>query len=779
MLTTVPEPACQGCGLGLTGANFRKVGPSGLGDPMNAYPHSMAWFQEHLYVGTTRANLANRALQIRQNTPERMGEIWPVPVPDTYWGNDLAAEIWRYCPPTGEWTRLYKAPLVRGIGGFDVPLSVGFRAMAVFQGRSDPAPALYVPTWASHQTPSSLMLRSGDGVRFEVVSEPGDGLPENRPRSLRGLTAFNGWLFASPVVGQKRLEPNVAGYVAIVASADPAKGGWRRACEFHFGDPNNVSIFKMAVCNGALYAGTMNINEGFQVWKTDAAGEPPFRWKKVLSHGAYRGRLNQIAMTLMPLGDGLYLGSAIQNCSFDFDYHVGPAPPEVIRINPDDSWDLLVGEPRMTPDGLKVPRSGLGPGFGNPFAGYLWSMGVHEGWLYAATAVWAVFLRYSGRQDRWPPHTRPLLTPRFIEDLLHRFGGCDLWRTRDGDSWVPVTQNGFGNCYNIGFRDQVSSPFGLFVGAANPFGPHVAVRRLAGWKYEHNPRGGLEIWLGSAPPEPPAQDSSAAVVRGRLEGSQALTPAAPQSEREVRKSLVHRFFGQSGFRHFGYWRPGTRDAQTACEELVDEVAAFLPEKPGAIADVGCGGGATTARLVAHYPAAAVVGITPRRRALPECRRRAPAARFLHRRLPSLGLEAGSLDAVVWIKGFGPIGRRDRLLRQSLGALKPGGWLACFDVLPAGRHKPGWGFARAENPAVTAAEYGERLSAAGFETVRVVDVTDESRVAFGRQLAKFLALQDLGDGLWDLSYSEWESYLREGEPPAGRCVLAAARKPLGA
>jgi SAM-dependent methyltransferase len=145
----------------------------------------------------------------------------------------------------------------------------------------------------------------------------------------------------------------------------------------------------------------------------------------------------------------------------------------------------------------------------------------------------------------------------------------------------------------------------------------------------------------------------------------------------------------------------------------------------------------------------------------------------------LGLEAGSLDAVVWIKGFGPIGRRDRLLRQSLGALKPGGWLACFDVLPAGRHKPGWGFARAENPAVTAAEYGERLSAAGFETVRVVDVTDESRVAFGRQLAKFLALQDLGDGLWDLSYSEWESYLREGEPPAGRCVLAAARKPLGA
>ena len=56
--------------------------------------------------------------------------------------------------------------------------------------------------------------------------------------------------------------------------------------------------------------------------------------EKVLSHGAYRGRLNQIAMTLRSFNDYLYVGSAIQNCSFDFDNNIGPSPQKCSVLIP-------------------------------------------------------------------------------------------------------------------------------------------------------------------------------------------------------------------------------------------------------------------------------------------------------------------------------------------------------------------------------------------------------------------------------------------------------------
>ena len=76
-------------------------------------------------------------------------------------------------------------------------------------------------------------------------------------------------------------------------------------------------------------------------------------------------------------------------------------------------------------------------------------------------------------------------------------GGCELWRTTDGDRWMPVTLNGFGNYFNWGIRSLLSTPAGLFAGTANPFGPTVAVTGPAGWPHEPNPLGGTEVWHGS------------------------------------------------------------------------------------------------------------------------------------------------------------------------------------------------------------------------------------------------------------------------------------------
>ena len=236
---------------------------------------------------------------------------------------------------------------------------------------------------------------------------------------------------------------------------------------------------------------------GYQVWKTDAEGKPPYKWKKVIGFGAYRGKYNQIAITLCPFKGQLYVGSAIQGGGYDNDNRVGPGQPEIIRLNPDDSWELLVGEPRHTPDGYKSPLSCLQPGFGKPFVGYLWSMGSHDGWLYAGTFDWTTNLKYMGTKV-FPERLQRIITPQFMEGVVEKIGGFDLWKTYDGITWLPVTNNGFGNPFNYGIRNMVSSPHGFFIGAANPFGPDVAVRRKAGWNYEENLRGGAEIWLGSS-----------------------------------------------------------------------------------------------------------------------------------------------------------------------------------------------------------------------------------------------------------------------------------------
>jgi ubiquinone/menaquinone biosynthesis C-methylase UbiE len=759
---------------GLIKRNFRKVAPNGLEDPLNSYPHSMAWHQDYLYVGTSRANLANRGTQIARKTPERIGEIWPVKIPRNGYDNDLRAQIWRYHPPTDRWSKVFTSPMVKGTDGSTIPQSIGFRSMISFQGLSDSEPALYVPTWGTYFYPYSFMLRSGDGVNFDVVSEPGRCIPYEQIWGLRGLVAFKGRLFASPAAGRARHEPNAAGFTGVLVSEDPARGDWKLACKPNFGDPNNFSVFQVGAFNGYLYAGTLNIHEGYQVWKTDAEGEPPFKWKKVLSHGAYRGKFNQIAMTLVPFKDCLYVGSGIQNGGFDFDNNIGPAAPELVCIHRDDSWELVFGEPRITPDGFKLPLSGIGPGFGNPFAGYIWSMAVYEGWLYVGNAVWIIFLRYSGKEDRWPDHLRSMFTKENVERMLLNFGGCDLWRTRDGYHWVPVTQNGFENCFNLGFRNMVASPHGLFVGASNPFAPEVAVRRLAGWNYEENARGGLEIWCGSHDYHGPVPSRD---VREKSLPRLELGGEDPVSEEEKIRKEINDFYDESGFRHYGYWRVDINDARGACENLMDEILAFIPDKKGTILDIGCGLGATTRHLLKHFPPDAVTGITQDKKLLEACREKNTGIQFISRKLKDLKLPAKSFDSVIWVKGMHRLGSRRALLRQSFQALKPGGRLVCFDIVQQGTGVTGiWNnIFNIDGSVKSLDEYRKLLSQSEFVDVRVFDITDRSGDSFRRHVDRYFDLKKMSGEIDDDMQRRLQESLSSEKLKAGRCLLISAKR----
>ena len=472
--------------------NFKCMSYGGFGDSHNSYAHSMAWFRDKLYVGTSRDLLALLKLFPPPEDPAAM-QPWPVSVPPRVEDLDLRAQIWCWSPASRKWARVHIAPIITGRNNRRVSRDIGYRGMALFQGRSDPGLALYLCGISSvSRGTGARLLRSLDGKDFLAVSEPGLGDPQIS--TLRALTPFDEYLFVAPAGAGKTW--NTTQKAIILRSNDPARGTWEPACAPGFGDSNNTGIFEMHVFNGFLYAGTFNSSSGYQIWKTPATGRRPCSWTRVIECGAHRGNRNEMAMSMCAFKNALYVGSGIQNGGYDRTYKVGPAASELIRIHPDDSWDLIVGEPRHTRQGWKRPLSGMLSGFNNFFNGYFWRMVNHQNSLYLGTFDWSVFLPYA-RSPAMFPWLRNYIDLEGPWRIAQTRGGFKLWRSVDGTRWFPVSQTGFGNAYNYGVRTFASTPSGLFVGTANPFGPEVAIQLAGRWSYVRNPRGGAEVWLGN------------------------------------------------------------------------------------------------------------------------------------------------------------------------------------------------------------------------------------------------------------------------------------------
>lgn len=468
---------------GLSRNDFELIAHGGFGDGLNAYAHSMAWFKGHLYVATTRGNFPF----MKARLPIGM-DVWPVECPQDPFDLDMRSEIWRYDVAVNEWERVFKAPLIIGSHGKPIPRELGFRGMLVYQPPGAAEPVLLVSTWSPARGPGPNILASHDGLRFEPTCEPGlNGLPVT---TIRTMVSFKGRVFTTPA-GSRGGNPNVSSHSVVYESRNPLEGQWEPVSDFGFGDPGNVTIFEMCGFGEHLYVGTFNV-EGFQIWRSTVEGEAPYHWEKVIDKGAWRGRNNQCVLSMYPFKGALYVGGGIQGGGIDKQNKVGPAPPEMIRIHPNGQWDLLVGDSRVTPDGTKPALSGYLPGFDNFFNGYFWRMVEHQGWLYMGTFEWSSVLGYANRRA-WPEVFANMINHVDPQRILERQSGFDLYRSCDGENWVPVTTNGMDNPYNMGLRTLVSSPHGLFIGTANPFGPKIMP--LGGTRYVPNPRGGCEVFF--------------------------------------------------------------------------------------------------------------------------------------------------------------------------------------------------------------------------------------------------------------------------------------------
>ncbi len=430
-------------GLPLLPHNFVQAAPQGFGDRQNSWAWSMIWWRGKLYVGTNRNWMC---VQAAMNAYAFPGIPYPpndpdLPCPPQWEDLELQAEIWRWTPETDTWERVYQSPNdieIPDHPGKYVARDIGYRYMRVFT-EPDGTEALYVTGVSARSyikgIPPPRILRSTDGVNFEPIpQDPGtflgdldtiDGIDMN---GFRTLKTYKGRLYTT--VGR------IYGNGILLEAENPAGGN----DNFRQVSPPGMTIFEVEPYNGFLYIGTTDLYNGYSILKTDATGEPPYSFTPVVTNGGYRKpRPSGSVLSMFVFKDRLYVGT--------------DRPAELIRINPDDTWDLIIGTPRDTPDGRKEPLSGMGDGFGNWLNWHIWRMGEYNGWLYVGT--------YDG--------STTFHTISWLEPILRPYMGFDLYASQDGVHFTKITTTGFDHMFDCGVRTLESTPYGLFLGTANPY----------------------------------------------------------------------------------------------------------------------------------------------------------------------------------------------------------------------------------------------------------------------------------------------------------------------
>lgn len=767
---------------GLRRDDFTRIAKNGFGDAYNGVAHSGTYFKDRLYIGTSRCNLH----MIAVNSPPST-RVWPVKLPRNVYDLDRRAHIWRYDPQLQYVERVYRSPEIRGTDGTLVAQDIGYRGMAVFQGTTDASPALYVCTWSPSKGQAPQLLRTDDGEHFERLGSIGaggdlasGGIMFN---TFRTLYPFKNWLFTAPTgvtkgYGQAR---DCSAEALLWVTSDPRSQPWQLAAAPAFGDLTNLTVFEMVAFNDHLYVGTVNATSGYQVWKSRVEGDPPFHWEKVIDCGAHRGKLNEMAVSMNVFGNALYVGSGIQNGGYDKVHHIGPAGAELIRIHPDDSWDLIVGSPRHTPDGHKYPLADMGPGFESSFNAHMWRSCEHDGWFYVATYNWIVFLPYlSG--DRWPQKLKRMLLKIGIDNLMKNTGGFDLWRTRDGVKWVPVTRNGFDNPYNYGVRQLLSTPHGLFVATANTFGPDIALRAASGeWTYAHNPSGGVELWLGT-PKQPAASTPVPTLVEGTAPAPEheGLSKQAIELKKEydvrMYEPLVEEYYEGSDYYSWGYWEQDTHSQRQACDRMMEVLLARIPNKGGRILDVACGKGATTREVIKHYRPEKVVGVDISDKLMDTCRKNAPGCSFLVMDATQLQFPDESFENILCVDGAGLFDTREKFTREAWRVLKPGGYLVLSDRLVSREAIKRIRSINRENYVRDLDEYRDVYRRAGFEDIDIQDVTDRCLGGYSEHFSDFIIRKYMEKEIDQSQFNNFMSFILSRLVIMRYYVFVSARKP---
>lgn len=228
-------------------------------------------------------------------------------------------------------------------------------ALCRFQGAQDDIPRLYATV---AKPDGGVVLRETPDGGFMPVSAPGFGVGANW---LGPMTVWDGALVVATGTSSPQdvtATPLEAPW--LMASVDPAVGKWDAIAEAGFGDDENHALCALAMVDGVLYAGTSSLVRGFQLWSRTSGGT----WQLLLINGAVRYSRNQRISAISGGNGEVLIGTGYRTTAPDDEEEAVPIGPELLSLDLESGqWEIIVGQPRFSNQGLKVPAALMGPGF--------------------------------------------------------------------------------------------------------------------------------------------------------------------------------------------------------------------------------------------------------------------------------------------------------------------------------------------------------------------------------------------------------------------------------
>ena len=427
----------------------------------NSYAWSMTELGDYIYVGTARNMLSTAAISFASSNAQNYNAL----PPSLITGNDNCAEIWRYkkdntCP----WQKVFKSEPSEKI--------YGFRAMITHKTCNGSA------IYAASSGEKVALYKSTDGIKwikidtFNVIG-----------KSSRALASLNGKLYMAT------LESGIGGNTPyLYESSDPEKEHFKPVIDSSkkdfIKDLNPMGgIDSLTVFNNKLYVG-ISTSTGAQIWRSNSKDPKNNQWTLIGDKG-FGDTMNSDVMSTGIFKNHLY--AAITK-KFPLSLFM-PLGFDLIRIDTNDKWDLVVGGTPIVPSCPTYGKrnksiSCLSSGFNNPFNIYGWQIAEYKDNLIittydGSTNIKTILQTYLYNKNLYikklgsKNYYTIINCYRKIIDLICKYNypeGFDFYSSKDGCTFTPVVLNGLYNPNNYGGRTLFKTyDDKLYLGTANPF----------------------------------------------------------------------------------------------------------------------------------------------------------------------------------------------------------------------------------------------------------------------------------------------------------------------